>query len=163
DSVDILLRSHASLKASDHSGNTVMMHAAAGGKLPVVERLLAAGAGISERNVQDWSALDFAEIGRAHDVAARLREKGAVALKRSAISCEAAVTSVQRASQGRDLYAGWPDLAVAAARPAPELLQSLLTRGADPNGATPDGTPVLTVAVVSGAPATIDTLLGAGA
>jgi ankyrin repeat protein len=163
ESVEALIRSKGNVNAVDHKGNTVLMHAAAGGKVAVVERLLAAGAGVAPRNVQDWSALDFAEVGGAREAAARLREKGATALKRSAAISEPALTTVQRAAQGRDLYAGWPDLAVAAARKAPELLQTLLTRGADPNAKTPQGTPVLGVAVVSGAPATVETLLGAGA
>ena len=112
--------------------------------------------------VQDWSALDFAQVSGASEVAQHLKAHGAVALQRSAIVNES-ITSVQRAGQGRDLYAGWPDLAVAAARNSPELVQSLLAHGADPNGATPDGTPVLGVAAVSGAPTTVATLLLAGA
>jgi uncharacterized protein len=163
DSVEVLLRSRANVNAVDHKGNTALMHAAAGGKADAVERLLAGGAGVSARNVQDWSALDFAEIGGAREAAARLKEKGAVALKRSSASSETALTAVQRAPAGRDVYAGWPDLAVAAARPAPDLLQSLLAHGADPDATTPQGLPILSVAVLSGAPATIETLLGAGA
>ena len=163
ESVEVLIRHHANVDAVDQRGNTVLMHGAAGGKVAVVERLLASGAGVTARNVQDWSALDFAEIGKAREAASKLREKGAVALKRSAASSEAALTSVQRAGQGRDLYAGWPDLAVAAARKAPELLDSILAHGADPNAATPDGLPVLSVAVLSGAPSTVETLLDAGA
>ena len=44
---------------------TVLMYAAQGGKLPVVDRLLAAGAVPTARDVQDWSALDFALLAGA--------------------------------------------------------------------------------------------------
>jgi uncharacterized protein len=138
------------------------MYAAFGGKLAVVDRLLTAGADTAPRDVQDWSALDFAQVSGATEVAQHLKAHGALALQRTAITNES-ITSVQRARQGRDLYAGWPDLAVAAARNSPELVQSLLAHGADPNAATPDGTPVLGVAAVSGAPTTVATLLLAGA
>jgi len=111
--------------------------------------------------VQDWSALDFAEVKGAADVVARLREKGATALHRSAIVSESPPTSVQRAQ--RDLYAGWPDLAVAASRETPELLQAVLARGADPNATTPDGMPILTVAALSGTAPLVEALLAAGA
>ena len=115
--VEALLAAHPNIGAADQSGNTALMHAAMGGRLAVVDRLLAAGASVTPRDVQDWSALDFAEVRGAADVVARLREKGATALHRSAIVSESPPTSVQRAQ--RDLYAGWPDLAVAASRETP--------------------------------------------
>jgi len=112
--------------------------------------------------VQDWSALDFAEVRGATDVVARLREKGATALHRSAIVSESPPTSVQRAQH--DLYAGWPDLAVGASRDTPELLHALLQRGgADPNATTADGLPILTVAVLAGTSSSVEALLAAGA
>jgi len=76
-----------------------------------------------------------------------LREKGATALHRSAIVSESPPTSCREPS---GLYAGWPDLAVAASRETPGLLQAVLARGADPNATTPDGMPILTVAALSG-------------
>ena len=135
--VDALINAHANLAATDRDGNTALMHAAAAARLAAAERLLGAGAAVAPRNVQDWSALDFAEVSNAAELSARLREKGATALHRSAISTASAPSTVQRAS--RDLYAGWPDLAVAAGRDNATLLQTLLSAGADANGSTPDG------------------------
>src|SRR5205823_5247796 len=147
--------------AADRNGNTALMHAAMSGRLAVVDRLLAAGASVAPRDVQDWSALDFAEVRGATDIVARLREKGATALHRSAIVVESPPTSVQRAQ--RDLYAGWPDLAVAASRATPDLMHAVLARGADPNATTADGLPILTVAALAGTPASVEALLAAGA
>jgi ankyrin repeat protein len=42
-------------------------------------------------------------------------------------------------------------------------VQALLKRGSDPNAKTPDGTPALTVAALSGSPPAVETLLGSGA
>src|SRR5437660_715350 len=148
--------------AADKSGNTALMHAVMSGSLAVVDKLLAAGASVAPRDVQEWSALDFAEVSGATGIAARLREKGATALHRNPVmAAYSQPTSVQRAQ--RDLYAGWPDLAVAAGRENPELLRTLLARGADPNALTPDGLPILTVAALSGTAHEVEALLAAGA
>ena len=87
--VDALMAAHADPNVTDHNGNTSLMQAAANGKLATLERLLNAGANVAPRNVQDWSALDFAEVNHATEVTARLREKGqppctAVRLRRPA-------------------------------------------------------------------------------
>ena len=161
-SVAELLKARADVDAADHNGNTVLMHAAASGNRQTVEQVLAVHPNIAARDVQDWSALDFAEVAGFAEVAARLRAAGATALHRSAVDTSSAPSSVQRAPQ-RDLYAGWPDLAVAATRPAAGLAQALLTRGADPNLTTPDGTPILTAAALGGTPSTVEALLSGGA
>jgi len=159
--VEALLAAHASVAAADRAGNTALMYAAISGRIDAVDRLLAAGASVTARDAQDWSALDFAQQRGAADVAARLTAKGATALARHAVESESPPTSVQRAQ--RDLYAGWPDLAVAAARPSPELLHSVLGKGADANAATRDGLLMLSVAVLSGTPDSVEALLAAGA
>src|SRR5204862_3238409 len=159
--VEALFAAHPRIDAADRDRNTALMHAAISGRLAVVDRLLTAGASVAPRDVQDWSALDFAEVRGAADIVARLREKGATALHRSAIVSESRPTAVQRAQ--RDLYAGWPDLAVGASRDTPELLHALLQHGANPNATTPDGLPILTVAVLAGTPSSIEALLAAGA
>ena len=162
--VEVLLKAHADVNSADSSGNTVLMHAAAGGHLAAVEQLLAAHAATAARNSQDWSALDFAEVAGAADVAARLRQGGASALHRAAIGIVSAPSTVQRPAQGqRDLYAGWPDITVAATRRSTGLLQSVLARGADANAVTPDGRSALAIAAVMGSAPAIETLLGAGA
>src|SRR5207253_1093156 len=160
--VDAVLAAHPNVNATDKSGNTALMHAVMSGSLAVVDKLLAAGASVAPRDVQEWSALDFAEVSGATGIAARLREKGATALHRNPVmAAYSQPTSVQRAQ--RDLYAGWPDLAVAAGRENPELLRTLLSRGADPNALTPDGLPILTVAALSGTTHEVEALLAAGA
>ena len=63
--VDALIAAHANLNATDHNGNTALMQAAAMASLATLERLLSAGANVAPRNVQDWSALDFAEVNHA--------------------------------------------------------------------------------------------------
>src|SRR5205807_2439515 len=141
--VALLIRRGAPVEAPDQNGTTPLMSAA-------------------PRDGQEWSALDFAEVSGATGIAARLREKGATALHRNPVmAAYSQPTSVQRAQ--RDLYAGWPDLAVAAGRENPELLRALLSRGADPNALTPDGLPILTVAALSGTAHEVEALLAAGA
>src|SRR2546429_560218 len=54
-------------------------------------------------------------------------------------------------------------LAGGASRDTPELLHALLQHGANPNATTPDGLPILTVAVLAGTPSSIEALLAAGA
>src|SRR5207253_2102170 len=160
--VDAVLAAHPNVNATDKSGNTALMHAVMSGSLAVVDKLLAAGASVAPRDAQEWSALDFAEVSGATGIAARLREKGATALHRNPVmAAYSQPTSVQRAQ--RDLYAGWPDLAVAAGRENPELLRTLLARGADPNALTPDGLPILTVAALSGTAHEVEALLADGA
>ena len=160
--VDAVLAAHPNVNATDKNGNTALMHAVMSGSLAVVDKLLAAGASVAPRDVQEWSALDFAEVSGATGIAARLREKGATALHRNPVmAAYSQPTAVQRAQ--RDLYAGWPDLAVAAGRENPELLRTLLSRGADPNALTPDGLPILTVAALSGTAHEVEALLAAGA
>ena len=115
--VTALLAAHANPNAADQSGNTVLMHAAVGGQIAVIDRLLGSGAAVAARNVQDWSALDFAEVNGLPEVAARLKESGATGLRRSAITSGGDLTFVQRPGGAhKDLYAGWPDIAVAAVK-----------------------------------------------
>ena len=158
------LAAHANPNAADQSGNTVLMHAAVGGQIAVVDRMLGSGAAVAARNVQDWSALDFAEVNGLPEVAARLKESGATGLRRSAITECGDLTFVQRPGVAhKDLYAGWPDIAVAAVKTSPSLLDSLLARREDPNGLMPEGTPVLTAVVMAGPPRSVDALMSAGA
>lgn len=74
------------------------------------------------------------------------------------------LTDVQHPAAGqRDLYAGWPDIAVAAARGDATLLATLLRRGANVNDTTPDGAPIVVVAARAQAPRAVEVLLASGA
>src|SRR5581483_2815292 len=163
-SVDALLKQHADANAVDQSHNTPLMYASVSAKLEVVEHLLAAGATPGSRNVQDWSALDFALVsGTATEIATRLRESGATALRHNAVS-NAELTSITRPVPPQlDLYAGWPDVAVAAVKTEPSLLNAVLARGADSNAAVPGGSSTLIVASLAGSPRAVETLLSSGA
>ena len=57
----------ANVTLADRAANTPLMHAAAGGDYPTVERLLAANPGVKVRNLQGWSALDFAQAAGASE------------------------------------------------------------------------------------------------
>jgi ankyrin repeat protein len=124
---------------------TALMYAARSGNREVVSRLLDSGAEVSARNVQEWSALDFARLADKPEAEALLRAHGATALL-SRSTRAGTLTSVARPATAPDPYAGWKDVHVAAARADASLLKSLLARGADANARNSAGVPVLIVA-----------------
>jgi ankyrin repeat protein len=159
ETVGVLVRAGANANAADHGGNTPLMHAAAGGDVPTIERLLAAQAGVKARNVQDWSALDFAVAGQNTEAARRLADSGATALRHG--QPVAATHSIVRAkAPDRDLYAGWTDLAIAASRVSPDLLEALPAPDAqhDPNPV--DAAEALLAAARSNAPRSAEAVFG---
>ncbi|MBV8854637.1 MAG: ankyrin repeat domain-containing protein, partial [Sinobacteraceae bacterium] len=157
-----LLKAGADPNASDQSHNSVLMHAATVDHPEVIEQLLRAGARIDARNLQDWSALDFAANRSLPGVAARLRAAGATALHHNPARSGELTTVQHPRPPERDLYAGWPDLAVAAALHNTTVLEALLQHGADPN-IDAEREPVLAVAALVGRPAAVDELLSAHA
>ena len=123
--------------------------------------LLAARASVTVRNVQGWSALDFALWAHAEPCANLLRSQGAPAMPHAMLTPDL-ITSVRHpAPPHADLYAGWPDIAVAAARNSPQLVLAALRHGASAGARTPDGASVLTIAAQSGAVDSLKVLLAA--
>src|SRR5579872_677671 len=124
ESVAALLRAGAHASPADHAGNTALMRAAARGNLPTVEHLLSADSNINAHDIQGWSALDFAQNGGDAAVVRKLIENGAAGTRQT--HTPRASDSLMRATAPvRDLYSGWSDLAVAASRTSPALLESL--------------------------------------
>lgn len=148
--VELLLQAGAGVDASDAAGNTALMYAArrSPANLAVVERLLKAGAAPQLVNVQGWSALDWARGADAAEVEGLLRVRGAPARRTASIGSRAPQVPLRRATTPDDLYRGWPDLQVAAARRKTELLDAVLSATAGASSALPAST--LYTATVSG-------------
>ena len=152
--VNALLQAGANVNLADHGGNTPLMHAAAGGDAGIIDRLLAANASVKPRNVQGWSALDFAESAGASGAAQRLSASGATAIRKGGAAPALNVVFRPKAP-APDLYAGWTDVAVAASRNSPGLIEALPRVDSSRD---PGVVPALLVAVRSDAPRSVDTL-----
>ncbi len=70
--VKLLLEKAARIDAASPNGTTPLMMAARGGKLGVVKLLLAQGADARLKNVQGWSALEFATSSEQRSVVEQL-------------------------------------------------------------------------------------------
>jgi serine/threonine-protein phosphatase 6 regulatory ankyrin repeat subunit B len=156
--VGALLQAGANVNLADHGGNTPLMHAAAGGDLATIDGLLKANANVKPRNVQGWSALDFAVSAAASDAARRLSDSGATGIRRGG-EVPAIHTVFRPKAPDPDLYTGWTDVAVAASRTSPALIEGLPRADGVPNSNAAEGTPALLVAVRSGAPRSVESLL----
>jgi len=155
-----LLQAGANVNLADHGGNTPLMHAAAGGDVATLDRLLEANANVKPRNVQDWSALDFAESAGAAEATRRLRDSGATAIRHSGAAPAAIRTVFRPKAPAPDLYAGWTDVAVAASRNSPALIEALpRTDAGRESSAAPEGTLAVLVAVRSDSPRSVESLL----
>lgn len=155
--VAVLLSAGGDPTLADRGGNTALMHAAAGGDAQSVERLLAAGADIKARNMQGWTALDFADSAGNVLAAQKLIQSGAVGT-RHAHASQSGGSLVRAKSPERDLYSGWSDVAVAASRSSPALLEALHFEVSDLADSAPTSEPLL-VAIRSDAPKTVESLL----
>lgn len=159
--VGALLQAGANVNLADHGGNTPLMHAAAGGDVGAIDRLLTASASVKPRNVQGWSALDFAQSAGALEAARRLSDSGAAAIRHGDAVPAAIHTVFRPQAPVPDLYAGWTDMAVAASRNSPALIEGLPRQDAD-RDASASGVrtlPALLVAVQSDAPRSVESLL----
>ncbi|MDB6087061.1 MAG: hypothetical protein JWN43_4942 [Gammaproteobacteria bacterium] len=159
--VGALLRAGAKVNLADHGGNTPLMHAAAGGDVGSIDRLLIANASVKSRNVQGWSALDFAESAGASEAARRLSDSGATAIRHGGAVPAAIHTIFRPKTPAPDLYAGWTDVAVAASRTSPALMEGLPRPDADRDARVSGAgaTSALLVAVRSDAPRSVESLL----
>lgn len=159
--VAALLRAGADVGLTDHVGNTALMHAAAAGDVAALQQLLSAGANINAHNAQGWSARDFADWASAPEAVRLLSANGGAATRRSHAPTSASGVLHARTPE-KDLYAGWDDVAIAASRRSPALLETLSSTKSGGNPDTPDGASALMVAVRSDAPQSLERLLAKG-
>jgi len=157
----VLLQAGANANLADHGGNTPLMHAAAGGDLATIEELLKANASVKPRNVQGWSALDFAESADAPEVARRLSDSGATAIRRGG-AAPAIHTIFRPKPPEPDLYAGWTDVAIAASRTSSALIEALPRADAGRGSNTSEAPPAVLVAARSDAPHSLESLFARG-
>lgn len=155
--VAVLLGAGANSALADRAGNTALMHAAAAGDLQSVEHLLAGGADVKARNVQGWTALDFADAAGSVLVAEKLVQSGAAGARHAHASSSGG-SLVRAKSPERDLYSGWSDVAVAASRSSPAMLDGMHLEPSDLADAEAVSEPLL-VATRADAPKTVESLL----
>lgn len=164
ETVELLLRSGAEVNAADHYGMTALMLAARSGQGDVVALLLKAGARVELADHGGNTALTHARthggdprvVGLLLSADPHLGATGLVHQPAAKI-----IGPVSRATPpDQDLYSGWSDLAVAASRSSPALLEQL-RRGETGVNDTISASTTLTllVAARSNAPATLDALL----
>lgn len=140
-----LLAAGADPVASSHTGPSPLMLAAKNGHIPVLEAMLAAGADLDARGGNGSTALLTAlDAGRTR-VVNFLLDQGA--------------DPRQLNESGKSLLA----LALRAPKPDHALARRLLAAGADPNGPSVDGSPLLFYAIRHRLLEAIPPLLEAGA
>ena len=127
EAVTALLQAGAALEVQDSVGNTALMHAARMERVVVIRLLLEAmrpEANFNIRNVQGWTALDWALRSESIEAIQALRAAGitATVAKRDSSTPQIPL----RRAGGTDLYAGWSDLSLSATRSSAEVLDSLL-------------------------------------
>ncbi|NGP54014.1 ankyrin repeat domain-containing protein [Thioalkalivibrio sp. XN8] len=121
-------------------GKTGLMHAAGDGDLALARQLLAAGAGVDDRNANGGTALMYAVSAGDVAMARLLLEAGADPNARARI--------------------GWTPLLVGAAKGRADAIKLLLDAGADAADADAYGWTPLMRAVSAGHVAAVDALLG---
>jgi ankyrin repeat protein len=139
--VDALVRGGARVDAVDSFGNTALIGAAEGGRLPVVQRLLKLGADVNHRNHHGETALiRGATLGVSVTRYEALRKRNdpllhrKVELARVLLDAGADINAVSNHGQGA--------LAMAAFTQNEPLVRFLLDRGADPTLGDVAGTPL---------------------
>lgn len=149
DALPLLLAGGADLLARDSVGSTALHYAARRDDAARIATLARAGVPLETMDRQGDSALDKAErLGHA-TAALELQRLGARRRSPAATSAQP-LADIQRAAANEDLYAGLPDLHVAATRRDPALLATMLSRGDAPDQVDAQGATALHAAVRSG-------------
>jgi ankyrin repeat protein len=160
--VSVLLDRGAKVDATDQYGITPLMLACGAEPADSCARLLKAGASVTAADSAGNTALAYAVRRGRTQQAKDLRVAGAAPVRVSEVASAAGpMDHLSRAVS--DAYAGWPDVVVAASRKDPQRLRELLSRGGDPNSATPGGESALMVAVAADSAQAASLLLTAGA
>ncbi len=160
--VSLLLDRGAKVDAPDQYGITPLMLACGAEPADSCARLLKARASVTAADSAGNTALVYAVRRGRTQQAKDLRAAGATPVRVSEVASAAGpMDRLPRAVS--DAYAGWPDVVVAASRKDPQRLRELLSRGGDPNSATPGGQTALMVAVAADSAQAASQLLTAGA
>lgn len=156
-----LIEAGAAVDAVDRVGRTALFRAAASNNVEAISALIRAGANANLADSQGWTALDVATQSQQSDAAAALREQGGKANLADVIAPRSA--GGLDVSRPGALYKSWPALFIAVSRDDAAQLRKLLSDGANPHVASPQGDTALHVAVEAQASESLQLLLAAGA
>jgi ankyrin repeat protein len=159
--VSLLLDRGAQVDATDQYGTTPLMLACGAEPADSCARLLKARASVTAADSAGNTALVYAFRRGRNQQAKDLRAAGAAPVRVSEVA--SAAGPLDHLPRGvSDAYAGWPDVVIAASRKDPQRLRELLSRGGDPNSATPGGESALMVAVAADSAPAVSLLITAG-
>jgi len=154
-----LLTAGARADMQDRSGNNALMYAI-GKQHPDCVNALLTSSDIKQRNVQSWSALEWAIQSGDSALIARLRGMGLESSRKRLATNNMPAIPLQHASSS-DLYSNWPDVLIASTRSGTQLFDAVLQ--ANGNALRTNETTSLLLAVQADNAALIDRLLTRGA
>lgn len=148
----LFLKAGMDPNTADERGMTVLMTAAAAGKLESVKELLAAGANPQVRNEAGWTALTYAERNGWAEVMAVLQEAGAGG------SQQEFRDELTKMGLSFD-----PSQFPKVVRSRPDAILAYVGAGSDPNARGSDGVTPLMIAAQADRPEVVRGLLSVGA